>query len=86
MASPVDPFNAERGGIMSTTSDPKKPPHTFRRTTDITPASRVVSSGQSPPTSPKIHELRERYESLQDGKRDVPTSRKSAEFSDWVAS
>lgn len=31
-----------------------------RRITDITPASRSYNSPQSPPTSPKIHELLER--------------------------
>ena len=51
---------------MSTTSDPKNPPRTFRRTSDITPASRVESRTQSPPTSPKMHEVRERFKSLQD--------------------
>lgn len=70
---------------MTTTSDPKNPPHTYRRNTDITPASRSVSRTQSPPTSPKIHELRERYESVQEEKKDSPNSRKSVEFSDAVA-
>lgn len=74
---------------MSTTSDPKNPPRTFRRTSDITPASRVVSRTQSPPTSPKMHEVRERYKSVQDEeneeKKDNPNSRKSAEFARSVA-
>jgi len=74
---------------MSTTSDPKNPPRTFRRTSDITPASRVESRTQSHPTSPKIHEVRERYKSLQDEeseeKKGGPNSRKSAEISCSVA-
>jgi hypothetical protein len=87
MASPVDSFNAKKGGIMSTTSDQKNPPRTFRRTSDITPASRVVSRTQFPPTSPKMHEVRERYKSLQDEeKKASPGSRKSAEFAHSTAS
>ena len=75
---------------MSTTSDPKNLPRAFRRTSDITPASRVVSRTQSPPTSPKMHEVRERYKSLQDEeyeeKKPSSNSRKSAEFAYSVVS
>jgi hypothetical protein len=54
----------EQGGIMSTDIPAKFPPHQYRRTADNTPASRAGSNTQNPPTSPKIHELRERYEAL----------------------
>lgn len=43
-------------------------PRSFRRIADNTPVSRVETGIQYPPTSPKIHELRERYESLQEKK------------------
>lgn len=71
---------------MSTNNDSKRPSAMYRRNTDITPASRGIADNQSPPTSPKIHELRERYESLQDKKRDSPNSRKSAMFSASIVS
>jgi len=71
---------------MFATGDSKRPPNLYRRSSDITPASRVVSDNQSPPTSPKIHELRERYESLQDINRDSPKTRKSTKFSASVVS
>jgi hypothetical protein len=71
---------------MSTTNNPPpKSPRKYRRTSDITPASRVVSSTQSAPTSPKIHELRERYESAEDKEKDERHSRRSTAFSDFVA-
>jgi hypothetical protein len=40
-----------------------------RRSADITPASRVIDNFRNSPTSPKIHELRERYFSKQFKKR-----------------
>ncbi len=49
---------------MSIDIPAKIPPHSFRRMTDNTPASRVRANTQFPPTSPKIHELRERYDAL----------------------
>jgi hypothetical protein len=52
--------------IITTTANVS--PHTYRRAADNTPASRVGSSVNNPPTSPKIHELRERYEALQEKK------------------
>lgn len=45
-----------------------------RRLADITPASRLVSEPQSPPTSPKIHELRERYKTHQATGLDLKSS------------
>ena len=51
---------------MSISSTTTLTPHLYRRTADITPASRIGTGVQNPPTSPKIHELRERYEGLQD--------------------
>ena len=54
---------------MSISTDTNVAPHNiYRRIADNTPASRVGSSMQNPPTSPKIHELRERYEALQEKK------------------
>ncbi|OIR10788.1 hypothetical protein GALL_75590 [mine drainage metagenome] len=53
---------------MSTDIPAKIPPHSFRRTADNTPASRAGTNTQNPPTSPKIHELRERYEALKEKK------------------
>lgn len=53
---------------MSTDIPAKIRPHSFRRTTDNTPASRAGTNTQHPPTSPKIHELRERYQALMEKK------------------
>ena len=53
---------------MSTDIPAKIFPHSFRRTTDNTPANRAGFNTQYPPTSPKIHELRERYEALKEKK------------------
>ncbi|ADE11803.1 conserved hypothetical protein [Sideroxydans lithotrophicus ES-1] len=39
-------------------------PHIYRRVADNTPLSRVRSEVNQPPTSPKMHEIREKYESL----------------------
>jgi hypothetical protein len=53
---------------MSITTNTNVPPHTYRRTADNTPASRLKFGMDNPPTSPKIHELRERYEALHEKK------------------
>jgi hypothetical protein len=39
-------------------------PHTYRRVADNTPISRLRDEVNQPPTSPKMHEIREKYESL----------------------
>jgi hypothetical protein len=43
-------------------------PHIYRRVADITPASRLRAEANQPPTSPKMHEIREKYESLKTAK------------------
>jgi hypothetical protein len=53
---------------MSITTTENAAPQIYRRSADNTPASRVKGAKESPPTSPKIHELRERYESQKEKK------------------
>ena len=43
--------------------------NSHRRSADNTPSSRVVDNFRNSPSSPKIHELRERYVSTQVKKR-----------------
>ncbi len=56
----------EKGSIISIDIPAEIPPHLYRRTADIIQASRVGANTQDPHTSPKIHELRERYEALRE--------------------
>jgi hypothetical protein len=46
---------------MSIPSTPNLEQNSHRRASDNTPASRVAFNFQYSPTSPKIHELREKY-------------------------